>query len=270
MTARRFHPIIDMDEPMDDTNDSNTSSNSGQPMYHHHLLVSQQNQQQQQQQKTLKRSKMNELVLEYLVHEGFKEAAQKFSKEAGITDLPSAANESMDGRILVKQHIEDGEILAAQSLINTHFPEFLDFHRDIYSRLQQQHLIELIRKQKIDEVLNFVHTHLKVDDTTNLSKMEQTLALLAYEKPEKSPYSNLLEISSRYKLASEINDLILEETLGKLEPTKPQLVTLLKLLFWTQSELETKKIPFCRVTDLIKTNINSSVLNGAKQDKDGH
>lgn len=289
----------------------------------------------------LKRSEMNDLVMDYLVHEGFKEAAERFREEAGLeasnlrfssdltaidetrklrsnstnsngstnnsnhrnntssistqNDLHSSPKESketngkhsksrpaavngwsstptsssssssaaakieteimMDKRVEVKHSIEEGRILEGQSLINLYYPELLDNHKNLYFKLQQQHLIELIRQQKINEVLSYVHEQLSVDELADLSEMERTLALLAYEQPDRSPYASLLEISHRLQLASEINDIILQETVGEVEPSKPRLVTLLKLLYWTQSELERKKIQYPKMTNLINGTI---------------
>lgn len=285
----------------------------------------------------LKRSEMNELIMDYLVHEGFKEAAERFREEAGIEpanlkfpqldtsmshlnnnndnnnsgddfnimngngscngattnntsnntshnsaledghhqqsqprsnnrhqdesngflpslrDWPSKVEtpEMLDKRVDIRHLIEDGDILKAQSLINLHYPELLDIHKDLYFKLQQQHLIELIRHQRLNDVLSYVHDQLSVDELKDLTEMEKTLALLAYEHPDKSPYAGLLQPSHRLQLASEINDTILQETVGNIEPTKPRLVTLLKLLFWTQNELEKKKIQFPKMTDLV-------------------
>lgn len=159
--------------------------------------------------------------------------------------------EMMDRRVEIKHHIEEGDIMKAKSLINLHYPELLDSHRDLYFKLQQQHLIELIRQQKIDQVLNYVHEQLSVDELGDLTEMERTLALLAYENPDKSPYANLMKTSHRLQLASEINDIILQDITGSVEPYKPRLVTLLKLLYWTQNELERKNIQFPKMTDLV-------------------
>lgn len=312
----------------------------------------------------LKRSEMNELIMDYLVREGFKEAAERFREEAGIEminlrlreninnmasrsiysanhkaesscgggrsnsnsilnngefnhnntnsslttsknatntesrnnnnnnnrnnqvvdmdyqDLVDSPNdkvcsqnyrfedeildekqsrietsEMMDKRIKIKQLIENGEILDAQSLINQYYPELLDSYRNLYFTLQQQHLIELIRQQKISDVLTYVHDHLSLEEFKDLNEMEKTLALLAYEKPDKSPYANLLRDSRRFQLASEINEIIIQETIGDVESSKPRLVTLIKLLLWTQSELERKKIQFPKMTDLVNGTI---------------
>lgn len=318
--SRHYHrryQSVDM-EPMDDSSDNNSSNQT----WLHEGPSSMQ----------LKRSEMNELIMDYLVHEGFKEAAERFREEAGIEpanlklesqhfDLddddgvsrqmngegenvnnnnnglhsnnindhgknsPSTTNQSgladtkfdrltglnnwltraetpemMDKRIEVRHLIEEGDILKGQSKINVYYPELLDNHRDLYFKLQQQHLIELIRQQKINEVLSYVHEQLSVDELKDLSEMERTLALLAYEQPDKSPYASLLQTSHRLQLASDINDIILQETTGNVEPNKPRLVTLLKLLFWTQSELERKKMHFPKMTDLVNGTIADSVF----------
>lgn len=324
----RRHREMDL-EPMDDSSDNSN----------HTWLQDGLNSMQ------LKRSEMNELIMDYLVHEGFKEAAERFREEAGIeptnlrprisdeidminnqSDSPPAepssgisnnnsisnngsskkeqlqqqknqaqlssnnlsknnsaqyqegvkskqqqdndrptgldnwlmkieTPEMMDKRVEVRQLIEEGDILKGQSLINLYYPELLDNHRSLYFKLQQQHLIELIRQQKINDVLSFVHDQLSVDESRDLTEMERTLALLAYEHPDKSPYAGLLQTSHRLQLASEINDIILQETTGNVELNKPRLVTLLKLLFWTQSELERKKIQFPKMTDLVNGTI---------------
>jgi hypothetical protein len=109
-------------------------------------------------------------------------------------------------------------------------------------------LIELIREQKIDEALKFAQEQLSVDEEyLELNELERTLALFAFDKPEDSPYSDLLRVSHRQQLASEVNETILKEQSGSAESSKPHLVNLVKLMLWTQSELEKKKIPFLRV-----------------------
>ena len=256
MANRTFLPV-DMEESMDDNrNDISNCLNGIQSHSQRQLQMQHQHQQQQQPQTLLKRSEMNALIMDYLVHEGFKEAAERFSEEAGIE--PQFQTDLIDKRIKIRQLIEGGDILRGQSLLNSYYPELLDNHRDLYFRLQQQHLIELIRQQKISEVLAYVHDQLRVEELDDLSEMERTLALLAYEQPDKSPYANLLQASHRLQLASEINDIILQESSGNIEPTKPRLVTLIKLLFWSQSELEKKKVSCPKMNDLFRINGNSS------------
>lgn len=101
------------------------------------------------------------------------------------------------------------------------------------------------------DALAFAQEQLSVDeDYLQLAELERTLALLAFDKPENSPYADLLQLSHRQQLASEINHSILKEQIGSDDVSKPQLVTLVKLLLWTQDELRKKKIPFSEMTDL--------------------
>ncbi|RWS08921.1 C20orf11-like protein [Dinothrombium tinctorium] len=211
----------------------------------------------------LKRCEINKLIMDYLVSEGFKEAAEKFKYEAGLeASADGLFNETpsmLDQRIEVRTAIEEGRVYDAISLINRHYAELLDQNRHLYFKLQQQQLIELIREQKVEEALKFSQEQLSVDEEfLDLPELERTLALLAFDKPENSPFADLLQVSHRQQLASEVNEAILKEQSGSAEVEKPHLVTLLKLLLWTQSELERKKIKFPKMTDLTNAVIDYS------------
>ena len=124
---------------------------------------------------------------------------------------------------------------------------------------KQQQLIELIRDHLLEEALQFSQQQLSVDgDYLQLPELERTLSLLAFDKPEMSPYSDLLHASHRQQLASEVNEAILKEQSGEGEPPKPKLVSLIKLLLWTQSELDKKKIKFTRISDLTSASFSSN------------
>lgn len=90
----------------------------------------------------LKRSHMNALIMDYLVAEGFKEAAERFSQESGIelTRIggPGAAVSSvlLDQRIMIREAIEEGTVIEAIRLINKYYPELLDQNRSLYFKLQ--------------------------------------------------------------------------------------------------------------------------------------
>ena len=69
--------------------------------------------------------------------------------------------------------------------------------------LQQQHMIELIRQRNIEDALDYAQSHLAERGEENpdiLSELERTLALLAFEDPEKSPFGELLHLSQRQKV----------------------------------------------------------------------
>lgn len=68
---------------------------------------------------------------------------------------------------------------------------------------QQQELIEFIRNGKIEEALKFAQENLAEKGEENpkiLVELERTLALLAFENPEKSPFGDLLNVSQRFRV----------------------------------------------------------------------
>jgi len=197
----------------------------------------------------VQRSDMNKLIMNYLVTEGFKEAAEKFQLESGIT--PSMDLNLMDNRIRIRDAIQGGRIQEATLLVNQLHPDLLDNDRYLYFHLQQLHLIELIRAGKVEEALQFAQDQLSEvgeSDPGVLVELERTLALLAFEEPTNSPFSDLLNQTHRQKVASELNAAILKIELQ--EPTTPRLYNLMKLILWAQDELEKKKVKYPRMTDL--------------------
>ena len=70
--------------------------------------------------------------------------------------------------------------------------------------MQQQQLIELIRESKVEDALKFASEQLAErgeESELVLEELERTLALLAFEDPEKSPYGDLLSYSHRQKVS---------------------------------------------------------------------
>lgn len=193
----------------------------------------------------IQRADLNRLIMNYLVTEGFKEAAEKFRLESGApcpVDL-----DSLDERIRIRDHIQQGRMLEAIALLNNLRPELLDNDRYLLFHLQQQHLIELIREQKIEEVLAYAQEHLSERGEENpevLCELERTLALLAFDEPQASPFGDLLHPSHRQKVASEVNAALLDED------QRPQLTVLLCLLLWAQEQLDNRKVRYPKVTDL--------------------
>lgn len=69
--------------------------------------------------------------------------------------------------------------------------------------LQQQHLIELIRQRETEAALEFAQTQLAEQGEESrecLTEMERTLALLAFDNPEDSPFGDLLNMMQRQKV----------------------------------------------------------------------
>lgn len=100
-------------------------------------------------------------------------------------------------------------------LIFYKYSEFIIYEKDIKSErventnrcsfifFQQQQLIELIREKNVEAALEFAQTQLAERGEENpeiLSELERTLALLAFESPELSPFGELLHPSQRQKV----------------------------------------------------------------------
>jgi len=215
-------------------------------------LISKQEWETQLSQIKLEKSELNKLVMNYLIIEGYKEAAEKFQKESGTStgiDLNSISD-----RMAIRTAIQSGNIEEGITGVNDLNPEILDTNPVLYFHLQQQRLIELIKKGQIMEAIKFAQEELAIhgeQNSTFLDELEKTMALLAFEDHTKSPIGNLLDISQRQKTASELNAAIL---MSQCQEKDPKLPTLLKMLIWSQNQLE-ERAKFPRVNDLFTTKL---------------
>ncbi|KAK7071996.1 Glucose-induced degradation complex subunit [Halocaridina rubra] len=135
------------------------------------------------------RADMNKLIMNYLVMEGFKEAAEKFSIEANIK--PPMDLDQLDERIRIRSAIQAGHFQEAMRMVTALHPEILDDNSQLYFHLQQQVLIELIREGRVEEAVVYAQDHLAERgqrDPTILNELERTLALLAFDQPDTSPF----------------------------------------------------------------------------------
>ncbi|XP_055615389.1 glucose-induced degradation protein 8 homolog isoform X2 [Toxorhynchites rutilus septentrionalis] len=202
-----------------------------------------------------KQDDINKLIMNYLVTEGFKEAAEKFQAESGVE--PSVDLSSLDNRILIREAVQNGRIKEATHLVNQLHPELLDNDRYLYFHLQQLHLIELIRAGKIEDALTFAQTQISEAGESNpevLNELERTLALLAFEKPQNSPFADLLDQTHRQKVASELNAAILK--MEHQEQSSPRMINVLKLILWAQAELDKKNVKYPKMVDLATATID--------------
>ncbi|XP_062504393.1 glucose-induced degradation protein 8 homolog [Corticium candelabrum] len=196
----------------------------------------------------IQRSEMNRIVLDYLVTEGFKEAAEKFSQETGLK--PAVDLDMLDDRIRVREAVQRGDIDEAIQLVNDYDQEILDTNPRLYFFLQQQKLIELIRESKFESAVEFAQTELSDIGEKNpefLNELERTMALMAFEKPEESPFGDLLHVSQRQKVAGELNSAMLET---QDQRTTSKLSNVLKLLLWSQSQLNERNVKYPMMTDI--------------------
>lgn len=180
---------------------------------------------------------LNKLIMNYLVIEGYKDAAELFQKESGIS--PGIDLRSISDRMATRVAIQSGDIQSAIERANDLNPLILDENPQLFFHLQQQKLIELIRNGDIQGALQFAEDELAPRGEENphfLAELERTMALLAFEDTSKCPVADLLEPAQRQKTASELNAAILT---SQCQDKDPKLPALLKLLMWAQEELKT-------------------------------
>ncbi|OQR76379.1 protein C20orf11-like [Tropilaelaps mercedesae] len=201
------------------------------------------------------------LIMNYLVTESFKDAAEKLREESGLSLSPgnSDVSASLDERIRIRDAIHGGRILDARRLLDDLHPRLLSTDRQLLFRIQQQQLIELIRENRTEEALEFAQQELapRVEESSApLVEMERTLALLAFDNPVSSPFGELLHVSHRQKVASEVNAAILE--MDGAESTVPSLVVALHMLLWAQKLLDEKKVDYPKMTDIADATISTN------------
>ncbi|XP_027362931.1 protein GID8 homolog isoform X2 [Abrus precatorius] len=196
----------------------------------------------------IRKEDMNKLVMNFLVTEGYVEAAEKFRMESGTEHIDLA---TITDRMAVKKAVQSGNVEDAIEKVNDLNPEILDTNPQLFFHLQQQRLIELIRNGKVEEALEFAQEELapRGEENVNqsfLEELERTVALLAFEDVSNCPVGELLDISQRLKTASEVNAAILTSQSHEKDPKLP---SLLKMLIWAQNQLD-EKAAYPRISDL--------------------
>ncbi|CAA7029683.1 unnamed protein product [Microthlaspi erraticum] len=195
----------------------------------------------------LRKEDMNTLVMNFLVTEGFVEAAEKFQRESGTK--PEIDLATITDRMAVKKAVQNGNVEDAIEKVNDLNPEILDTNPELFFHLQQQRLIELIRQGKTEEALEFAQEELAPRGEENqafLEELEKTVALLVFEDASNCPVKDLLDISHRLKTASEVNAAILTSQSHEKDPKLP---SLLKMLIWAQNQLDEKAV-YPHISDL--------------------
>ncbi|KAI8616883.1 CTLH/CRA C-terminal to lish motif domain-containing protein [Chytriomyces sp. MP71] len=203
----------------------------------------------------LNKRDLNRLVMDYLVIEGYKDAVEKFAEESGLA--PNVDLASIDERMRIRAAVQDGRIDEAMERVNDLDPEVLDTNPRLYFHLQQQKLIELIREGKILEALDFAQEELATRGEENpefLEELEQTMSLLAFDPSQPSPVAGLLDFSQRLKIAGELNAAILK---SQSQERNPKLPALLKMLVWSQNQLE-EKATFPKIRNFVTAELEDA------------
>eukprot|EP00891_Asterochloris_glomerata_P008151 jgi/Astpho2/8151/Aster-03084 len=196
----------------------------------------------------LKKEDMNALIMNFLVTEGYVDAAKLFQQESGTH--PGVDLDTITDRMHIRKAVQGGDIEEAIDLVNDFNPEILELQPQLSFHLQQQRLIELVRQGKVEEALDFAQEYLAPQGEGNpafLQELERTVALLAFENAASSPVADLMDAAQRQKTASEVNAAILKSQHQECEARLPGL---LKMMLWAQSQLD-GHCTFPHITDLM-------------------
>ncbi|CAI9116829.1 OLC1v1018094C1 [Oldenlandia corymbosa var. corymbosa] len=159
----------------------------------------------------VKESDIHNVVLSYLVHNCFNETVESFTSCTGMKQSADSL-ESMEQRKKILHFALEGDALKAIELIGQLAPELLEKNKDLHFDLLSLHFVELVSSRKCTEALEFAQSKLtpfgKVQK--HLKKLEDFIALLAYEEPKNSPMFYLLSADYRQQVADFLNRAILE------------------------------------------------------------
>ncbi|KAI8647615.1 CTLH/CRA C-terminal to lish motif domain-containing protein [Parasitella parasitica] len=191
-------------------------------------------------------SECHSIILEYLMHNCFKNTAKALLKEAnkleqctkiGRTGKLSPSHQEdesqwtfLDARKSLINAIEQGDIVLAFDLIKKHFPilaaqdlipngilppnnrpEVAEL-QDILFQLKCQRFIEIIRTSSSTiEAIRYAQTHLKPINSRSTEQVKEVTALIAYADPHQSQSSHLLGQNRREELAKRVDQILLAQ-----------------------------------------------------------
>ena len=131
-------------------------------------------------------------------------------------------------------------------------PELLRGNPELCFRVHQQHLIELIRADRITDAILFAQeelAHRAEASAALLSELERTMLLLAYEDVSACPEVELLSQAQRQATASLLNSAVLTAQAQENEAALPML---LRRLHWAQDD---QRASFPRIDDYDKAQL---------------
>ncbi|KAF5796934.1 putative transcription factor interactor and regulator LisH family [Helianthus annuus] len=150
------------------------------------------------------------IILSYLIHGCFKDTVESLVASTGLK-VSAAQLEDMEKRKRILHSALNGNVLGAIQLTEEVSPDLLEKDKGLLFDLLSLRFVELISSKKCTEALEFAQAKLtpfgKMQDY--VEKLEDFMALLAYEEPEKSPVFHLLSLDYRQHVADKLNRAIL-------------------------------------------------------------
>ena len=212
---------------------------------------------------------MNMLIMDYLVKQGYAEAAAAFQEET-LTEPVSLDYaqksvtrvdlETMRGRDAVRQAVHEGDVLEALELARKLDSKTMEERPELTFRLKLEHLVRLIQADKVEESIAFAQEHLAPiaeTDPQALEALENALTLLAFpdvEAARASPMGKALGLEDDeerlHAIANELNAAFLAKEAGMgpgdLNPsvTQPALHLAFKDMLYRERKLRERGVDF--------------------------
>ncbi|KAG6785728.1 hypothetical protein POTOM_007309 [Populus tomentosa] len=161
----------------------------------------------------IKDSDIHNIVLSYLVHNCYGETLESFVACSGMPE-PADYIEDMEKRKGIVHCALEGNSLKAVELTEQVACDLLENNKDLHFDLLSLHFADLVCAKKCTEALEFAQKKLTPfgKEKKYVEKLEDFMALLAYEEPEKSPVFHLLGLEYRQHVADKLNRAILAHT----------------------------------------------------------
>ncbi|KAJ0244968.1 Uncharacterized protein HA466_0184780 [Hirschfeldia incana] len=151
------------------------------------------------------------IVMSYLLHNCFDETADSLASSAGIKQ-PEVDRDDMETRKQIIRLVMEKKALKAIKVTEQIGQGLLEKNKDLHFDLLCLHFVELICAAKCKEALEFAQTKLAPFGNVQkyVEKLQDIMALLAYEEPEKSPMFHLVSSEYRQQVADHLNRALLE------------------------------------------------------------
>eukprot|EP00172_Hildenbrandia_rubra_P001386 Plantae.Rhodophyta-Hildenbrandia_rubra.ctg19277.p1 GENE.Plantae.Rhodophyta-Hildenbrandia_rubra.ctg19277~~Plantae.Rhodophyta-Hildenbrandia_rubra.ctg19277.p1 ORF type:complete len:486 (+),score=103.47 Plantae.Rhodophyta-Hildenbrandia_rubra.ctg19277:93-1460(+) len=157
---------------------------------------------------------VSEIILDYLVHNGYAGTAKIFADETDRRDRLKEEMNLITQRQEVLSKVLAGDIDGALEQVEEYYPDLLVDPSEIAFLLKTQKFLEMIRaKRDLTETLKYGQQSLGVYRTEMKKKyavsLQDILSLVAYPDPSEHPQRELLEQERRETVAEELNAAIL-------------------------------------------------------------
>ncbi|PHU20928.1 hypothetical protein BC332_12079 [Capsicum chinense] len=153
---------------------------------------------------------VHNIVMSYLAHNCFTDTLESFTASTGMKQTANHP-EDIEKRKRIYHLALEGTVLKAIELTEQFAPDLLEKNKDLHFDLLSLHFVGLVCSRKCTEALEFAQAKLAPFGKVQkyVKKLEDFMALLAYNEPDKSPMFHLLSLEYRQQVADSLNRAIL-------------------------------------------------------------